>query len=143
MAEMTTSERDDFLSEVRVGVLAIERDDKGPLCAPVWYRYSPQVGFEIAMAYASAKSILLRRHGAATICIQDEQLPYRYVTAEGEASVELLTPEGRDDLLRDIAIRYLGEDLGNQYADAFPGHEEAKVTITPRRWRTDVLGSLT
>ncbi|MBO66395.1 MAG: pyridoxamine 5'-phosphate oxidase, partial [Actinobacteria bacterium] len=36
MAEMTTSERDDFLSEVRVGVLAIERDDKGPLCAPVW-----------------------------------------------------------------------------------------------------------
>ena len=140
MAEMTTSERDDFLSEVRVGVLAIERDDKGPLCAPVWYRYSPQVGFEIAMAYASAKSILLRRHGAATICIQDEQLPYRYVTAEGEASVELLTPEGRDGLLRDIAIRYLGEDLGNQYADAFPGHEEAKVTITPRRWRTDVLG---
>ena len=140
MAEMTTFERDDFLSEVRVGVLAIERDDKGPLCAPVWYRYSPQVGFEIAMAYASAKSILLRRHGAATICIQDEQLPYRYVTAEGEASVELLTPEGRDDLLRDIAIRYLGEDLGNQYADAFPGHEEAKVTITPRRWRTDVLG---
>ena len=140
MAEMTTSERDDFLSEVRVGVLAIERDDKGPLCAPVWYRYSPQVGFEIAMAYASAKSILLRRHGAATICIQDEQLPYRYVTAEGEASVELLTPEGRDDLLRDIAIRYLGEDLGNQYADAFPGHEEAKVTITPRRWRPDVLG---
>ena len=140
MAEMTTSERDDFLSEVRVGVLAIERDDKGPLCAPVWYRYSPQVGFEIAMAYASAKSILLRRHGAATICIQDEQLPYRYVTAEGEASVELLTPEGRDDLLRDIAIRYLGEDLGNQYADAFPGHEEAKVTSAPRRWRTDVLG---
>ena len=57
MAEMTTSERDDFLSEVRVGVLAIERDEKGPLCAPVWYRYSPQVGFEIAMAYASAKSI--------------------------------------------------------------------------------------
>ena len=32
MAEMTTSERDDFLSEVRVGVLAIERDDK-VLCA--------------------------------------------------------------------------------------------------------------
>ena len=82
----------------------------------------------------------MRRHGAATICVQDEQRPYRYVTAEGEASVDLLTPEERDDLLRDIAIRYLGEDLGNQYADAFPGHEEAKVTITPRRWRTDILG---
>ena len=45
------------------------------------------------MAYASAKSILLRRHGGDHLH-QDEQLPYRYVTAEGEASVELLTPEG-------------------------------------------------
>tara|TARA_B100001250_G_scaffold412121_1_gene442524 strand:- start:10906 stop:11328 length:423 start_codon:yes stop_codon:yes gene_type:complete len=140
MAEMTNDERDAFLNEVRVGVLAIERSDKGPLCAPVWYRYSEDVGFEIAMAYASAKSILLRRHGTATICVQDEQLPYRYVTAEGEVTVEALTDEGRDTLLRDIAIRYLGEELGNGYADEFPGHEEAKVTIKPRRWRSDVLG---
>jgi nitroimidazol reductase NimA-like FMN-containing flavoprotein (pyridoxamine 5'-phosphate oxidase superfamily) len=140
MAEMTASERDSFLNEVRVGVLAIERSDKGPLCAPVWYRYSNSTGFEIAMAYASAKSILLRRHGAATICVQDEQIPYRYVTAEGEVTVELMTPEERDDLLRDIAIKYLGDELGNQYADAFPGHDEAKVTITPRRWRSDILG---
>ncbi|MCH2624067.1 MAG: pyridoxamine 5'-phosphate oxidase family protein [Acidimicrobiales bacterium] len=140
MAEMNDEERDNFLNEVRVGVLAIERDDKGPLCAPIWYRYSTDLGFEIAMAYDSAKSILLRRHGAATICVQDEQLPYRYVTAEGQATVELMTPEERDEVLRDIAIRYLGEQLGNQYADAFPGHEEAKVTIKARRWNSDVLG---
>ena len=95
------------------------------------------------MAYDSAKSILLRRHGAATICVQDEQLPYRYVTAEGQATVELMTPEERDEVLRDIAIRYLGEQLGNQYADAFPGHEEAKVTIKARRWNSDVLGWVT
>ena len=140
MAEMNDEERDNFLNEVRVGVLAIERDDKGPLCAPIWYRYSTDLGFEIAMAYDSAKSILLRRHGAATICVQDEQLPYRYVTAEGQATVELMTPEERDEVLRDIAIRYLGEQLGNQYADAFPGHEDAKVTIKARRWTSDVLG---
>ncbi|MDE0874876.1 MAG: pyridoxamine 5'-phosphate oxidase family protein [Acidimicrobiales bacterium] len=140
MAEMNSDERDNFLNEVRVGVLAIERDDKGPLCAPIWYRYSTDVGFEIAMAYDSAKSLLLRRHGAATVCVQDEQLPYRYVTAEGEAVVELMTGEERDDVLRDIAVRYLGDELGNQYADAFPGHDEAKVTIKPRRWNSDVLG---
>ena len=51
-----------------------------------------------------------------------------------------MTPEERDEVLRDIAIRYLGEQLGNQYADAFPGHEEAKVTIKARRWNSDVLG---
>tara|TARA_Y100001949_G_C15868434_1_gene278408 strand:- start:411 stop:689 length:279 start_codon:yes stop_codon:yes gene_type:complete len=92
------------------------------------------------MAYDSAKSVLLRRHGAATVCVQDEQLPYRYVTAEGEAVVELMTGEERDHVLRDIATRYLGDELGNQYADAFPGHDEAKVTIKPRRWNSDVLG---
>ena len=140
MAEMNSDERDNFLNEVRVGVLAIERDDKGPLCAPIWYIYSTDVGFEIAMAYDSAKSVLLRRHGVATVCVQDEQLPYRYVTAEGEAVVELMTGEERDDVLRDIASRYLGDELGNQYADAFPGHDEAKVTIKPRRWNSDVLG---
>ena len=140
MAEMNSDERDNFLNEVRVGILAIERNDKGPLCAPIWYRYSADVGFEIAMAYDSAKSILLRRHGVATVCVQDEQLPYRYVTDEGEAVVELMTGEERDDVLRDIAVRYLGDELGNQYADAFPGHDEAKVTIKPRRWNSDVLG---
>jgi len=140
MAEMNSDERDNFLNEVRVGILAIERDDKGPLCAPIWYRYSVDVGFEIVMAYDSAKSVLLRRHGAATVCVQDEQLPYRYVTAEGEAVVELMTGEERDHVLRDIATRYLGDELGNQYADAFPGHDEAKVTIKPRRWNSDVLG---
>ena len=105
MAELNDEERDNFLNEVRVGILAIERDDKGPLCAPIWYRYSTDLVFEIAMAYDSAKSILLRRHGAATICVQDEQLPYRYVTAEGHATVELMTPEERDEVLRGIAIR--------------------------------------
>ena len=140
MAEMNSDERDNFLNEVRVGILAIERNDKGPLCAPIWYRYLADVGIEIAMAYDSAKSILLRRHGVATVCVQDEQLPYRYVTAEGEAVVELMTGEERDDVLRDIAVRYLGDELGNQYADAFPGHDEAKVTIKPRRWNSDVLG---
>ena len=92
------------------------------------------------MAYDSAKSTLLKRSGAATLCIQDESVPYRYVTAEGEAIVELMTPEERDATLRDIAIRYLGEQLGNEYADQFPGHDEAKVTISPRRWRSEVLG---
>ena len=40
MAEMNDEERDNFLNEVRVGILAIERDDKGPLCAPICLLYT-------------------------------------------------------------------------------------------------------
>lgn len=140
MAEMTEHERDEFLAERRVAVLAIGREGKGPLCAPVWYRRSPDGAFEIAMADASAKAGRLRASGRATLCIQDEGRPYRYVTAEGSVSLRVLTAEERHQILTDIASRYLGPDAGAAYADNFPGHEEALVTITVERWRTEVLG---
>ncbi len=140
MAEMTDNERDDFLAERRVAVLAIERDGKGPLCAPVWYRRTEEGAFEIAMANGSAKASRLRASGRATLCIQDEGRPYRYVTAEGPASVTVMSDEERHEVLTDIATRYLGTQGGAAYADNFPGHEEALVTVSVERWRTEVLG---
>lgn len=140
MAEMTTTERDEFLGERRVAVLAIERNGKGPLCAPVWYRRTAEGAFQVAMADASAKAKLLRAAGRATLCIQDEQPPYRYVTAEGPVDVAVMTDEERHEALTEIAIRYLGQRGGTAYADNFPGHTEALVTLTPERWRTEVLG---
>ena len=140
MAEMTDGDRDAFLAERRVAVLAIERSGAGPLCAPVWYRRGDDGRFEIAMADGSAKAALLRRAGRATVCVQDEGRPYRYVTAEGPVSLRVLDADERHAALTDIASRYLGAEAGRRYADAFPGHEEALVTLTPERWRTEVLG---
>ncbi len=140
MALMTDDERDAFLAERRVAVLAIEREGKGPLCAPVWYRRNDAGGFEIAMADASAKANRLRASGRATLCVQDEGRPYRYVTAEGPVALEVLTAEARHEVLTDIASRYLGPDAGAAYAESFPGHDEALVTMTVERWRTEVLG---
>lgn len=140
MAEMTAEDRDGFLAERRVAVLAIEREGKGPLCAPVWYRRSASGDFEIAMANQSAKTHRLRASGRATLCVQDEGRPYRYVTAEGPVVVQVMSDEERNEALTDIASRYLGEQGGKQYAAAFPGHEEALVTLTPSNWRTEVLG---
>ena len=140
MAEMTDAERDAFLAERRVAVLAIERDGKGPLCAPVWYRRNGNGEFEMAMADQSAKAHRLRATGRATVCIQDEGRPYRYVTAEGPVTVRVMPESERYEALRDIASRYLGPDAGTRYADAFGGHDEALVTLAPARWRTEVLG---
>ena len=140
MAEMTDDVRNAFLAERRVAVLAIERDDKGPLCAPVWYRLTDGGGFEIAMADGSAKAHLLRAAGRATLCVQDEGRPYRYVTAEGPVTLRVMSQDERHSVLTDIASRYLGDKAGLAYADAFPGHDEALVTLAPERWRTEVLG---
>ena len=140
MPEMSDQSRDEFLAERRIAVLAIERSGKGPLCAPVWYRRAGSGEFEIAMANHSAKAHLLRASGRATLCVQDEQRPYRYVSVEGSVSLRVLSDDERHAALTDIASRYLGDDGGRRYADAFPGHEEALVTLSPVNWRTEVLG---
>ncbi|MCP3990500.1 MAG: pyridoxamine 5'-phosphate oxidase [Actinomycetia bacterium] len=137
---MNDEERDQFLAERRIAVLAIERDGKGPLCAPIWYRRTDSGLFEIAMANSSVKAKLLRVSGRATLCVQDESLPYRYVTVEGPVSLRVLSNAERHDVLVGIASRYLGDEGGARYADAFPGHDEALVSLTPERWRTEVLG---
>lgn len=140
MGTMSDTERDSFLAERRVAVLAIGRDGSGPLCAPVWYRRRADGAFEIAMADASVKARRLRAEGRASLCVQDEGRPYRYVTVEGPVSLRVMSGEERHAALTDIASRYLGATAGAAYADAFPGHDEALVTLTPERWRTEVLG---
>ena len=139
MALMSDQQRDEFLTEVRVAILAIDRATKGPLCAPVWYRYR-EGSFEIAMASDSAKAILLRRAGRASVIVQQETLPYQYVSAEGPVKVTVMSQEERHAFLLEVASRYLGPDQGARYADNFPDHDEALVTLTVENWRTEVLG---
>ncbi|MBT3247145.1 MAG: TIGR03618 family F420-dependent PPOX class oxidoreductase [Actinobacteria bacterium] len=134
---MTDVQRDEFLSDVRVAVLVIERADKGPLCAPVWYRYA-EGAFEVSMEGDSAKAALLRRAGRASICVQDESPPYRYVTAEGPVTVEDVGGQQRHDLVLELACRYLGDEQGAGYADGYSPEEDGGVlmTLRPRRWQT-------
>jgi len=129
--DMTSTEREQFLADVRVGILAIERDGKGPLALPVWYEYVDGE-IVITMGDDSAKAKLLRRARRATFTVQDERPPYRYVSVEGPVSI---TTEPTD--VTDLAIRYLGPDLGRQYATANPPDDgTAVVRLTPERWLT-------
>lgn len=129
--DMTDSERDEFLTDVRVGILAIERDGKGPLALPIWYEYADGE-IVLTMGSDSAKAKLLRRAGRATFTVQDERPPYRYVSAEGPVT---MTAEPTD--VTDLAIRYLGPDLGRQYAAANPPDDGTTVVrLTPERWLT-------
>lgn len=137
MAEMTDVQRYEFLTDVRVAVLVIERSDKGPLCAPVWYRYVDGT-FEVTMEDDSAKAVLLRRSGRASICVQDESPPYSYVTVEGSVTVESLAGPRRHNLILEMATRYLGDEAGRHYAEGFSPDDDsgALMTLRPRRWQT-------
>ena len=88
----------------------------------------------------SAKAVPLRRVGRARLCVQDESIPSRYVTAEGPVEVEAISGEAWHEVVLGMASRYLGDELGRQYADGFPPELEggALVTLRPRRWRTEM-----
>ena len=61
-------------------------------------------------------------------------------TAEGPVEIEVISGEVRHELVREMASRYLGDELGRQYADGYP-HEldvGALVTLHPRCWRTEL-----
>jgi nitroimidazol reductase NimA-like FMN-containing flavoprotein (pyridoxamine 5'-phosphate oxidase superfamily) len=128
---MTPDERAAFLTEVHVGILAIDEPGRGPLALPVWYEFVDGA-VEVRMDGSSLKARLLRTAGRATFTVQIETAPYRYVSVEGPVTVE---PDGGSNLA--MATRYLGAELGQWYADNNPPTADSVLArITPEHWRT-------
>ena len=128
---MTVSEREAFLADARVGVLAVERGDGPPLATPVWYRVKDGV-IEVSTGRDSQKADALAAAGRATITVQREQDPYAYVSVETTVGFSEITNDDRVD----IAVRYLGEVAGNAYVGTVLELDEVLVRLTPQRWRT-------
>lgn len=129
VTDMTPDERVEFLSGVHIGILAIERSGKGPLALPIWYLYDDG-DVVISMGADSLKAKLLRRAGRATMTVQDETPPYRYVMVEGP--VTLREP---DIDISELAVRYLGPELGAKYAAQNESNADSiLVRLAPERW---------
>jgi len=134
---MTSEEREAFLADVHVGILAIDREDRGPLALPIWYQFRDGA-VEIGMGGDSLKAKLLRAAGRATLTVQTEAPPYKYVSVEGPVTV---SQEQRDDF--EMASRYLGPEMGRWYADNNPSTESSVlVRLVPESWSTMDFGKL-
>lgn len=131
MTSMNGSEREAFLADLHVGVLAIERKDRSPLAVPIWY-IVVDGAVEMMMGGTSLKAKLLRAAGRASFTVQNESRPYAYVSVEGPVTVEAMAP-GRHD----IAIRYLGAEAGASYAS---GDGTVIARLTPEVWRSEDYG---
>ncbi|WP_172800414.1 MULTISPECIES: pyridoxamine 5'-phosphate oxidase family protein [unclassified Mycobacterium] len=131
MAKMTTDEREKFLSDVHVGVIAVERPDRAPLSVPIWYGYQPGGEVLLWTESGSLKHRLIKDAGRFAITAQDEQPPYRYVTAEGDVTG---IDAAEDAVVRDIVIRYLGEQDGNAFADQNLTPTSVVIRMRPQRW---------
>lgn len=128
---MSESERQKYLAALHVGVIAIERADRAPLAVPIWYGYEPGGDVLVWTEAGSVKEKLIRTAGRFSITVQDEQPPYRYVTAEGD--VTAIAP-AQDSEVRAIAIRYLGETEGNTFTDENFTDTSVVIRMRPARW---------
>lgn len=131
MPTMTSGEREDFLAEVHVGVIAVERPNRAPLAVPVWYCYHPGGEIVIWTETGSVKERLIRAAGRFSLSVQSDQWPYRYVTAEG--SVTSVEPLGADTA-RAITVRYLGEEKGARWAEESITPDSVAICMRPERW---------
>ncbi|WP_207568671.1 pyridoxamine 5'-phosphate oxidase family protein [Mycolicibacterium tusciae] len=131
MAKMSSDDREKFLSDLHVGVIAVERKDRAPLSVPIWYGYEPGGEVLLWTESDSLKHRLIRDAGRFSITAQDEQPPYKYVTAEGD--VTDISP-ATDDYARPIAVRYLGEEAGNQFTEANLTPTSVLIRMRPQRW---------
>ena len=131
MAKLSSAEREQYLAELHVGVIAVERPDRAPLSVPIWYWYQPGGEVWIWTEAGSVKDNLIRSAGRFAITVQDEKPPYKYVTAEGD--VTSIVPAVDADV-REIAVRYLGEAEGGQFTDQNLTPTSVVIRMRPQRW---------
>jgi len=133
MAKMSTEDRERFLADLHVGVIAVERPDRGPLALPIWYDYEPGGELSIWTTEGTLKDKLIRAAGRFSFAVQDEAPPYKYVSVDGD--VTFVGPADEPEV-RKIAIRYLGEEAGNQFTDENYSPSSIIIRMLPKRWST-------
>lgn len=128
---MTQEERERFLADLHVGVLGIERPDGPPLVVPVWYSYEPGGELWFLIDEDSVKGRLVQKSMRFSLCVQNESLPYKYVSVEGTATIAKADQELHT---RPMARRYLGKVEGDKYTDRDDNSTTVRVSTRPERW---------
>lgn len=124
---MTATERTDFLGTPGILMrIACVRRDGSPLVTPIWFIHHSN-GIYFTPRAQSEWLTCLRQDPRVSLCIDEDNLPYRKFIAEGTA--ELVHDLGEDDrwrdLYRQIAQRYVPEDAAEAYVQNTIDQERA------------------
>jgi hypothetical protein len=142
MADSSLSVRDRelFLAEPHVAALSVAAGQgRGPFSVPIWYQYAPGGEAWVLTEAASRKARLIEAAGRFTLMVERVMPTVRYVSVEGPVT---RTAPGTDELLREIAARYLPPDQVQGYIDFATADfgEQVAIYLRPERWLTADLG---
>lgn len=110
---MPEVERQGFLAGIHVGIFSLAQDSHAPLSLPAWYAYNPGEDLRILLPPKDPRTPLLRLRPRASLVVQDEMPPYRYVSVEGP--IVALVPADRDQDYWPLILRYLPEMWAQGY----------------------------
>jgi len=130
--KLTEQERHEFLTGSHVAVISVANvDGRPPLATPVWYGYRPGGDLTFFTGVNARKARLIRAAGVVTVLVQQEELPYKYVTVEASV-LRAEEPPSVEDML-DVARRYLPEEAAQQFTTA-ERDRLVLFVVRPDRW---------
>jgi PPOX class probable F420-dependent enzyme len=104
------SDLEGLLDRPLVAVLATYRPSGDVLLSPVWHRWRDG-GFDVVTRGDDVKVRHLRNDPRATMLVYEHEPPYRGIELKGRA----VLGAAERDLVRVIAVRYLGAEEGEAY----------------------------
>ncbi len=126
---MSEQEREEFLKEANVAVLATVGGGERAHAAPIWYLYENGV-FIMSTGRGSQKHRNVEAHPEITLVVDRRSLPYYAVMAQGAAEIG---PRLADEERRRMATRYLGEELARAYLERVSGEDSVTIRLRPRK----------
>jgi PPOX class probable F420-dependent enzyme len=119
---------DGLLERPLVAVLATHRADGDVLLSPVWHRWRDG-GFDVVTGANDVKVRHLRGDSRASIVVFEHEPPYRGIEVRGR----VVLGRAEADVVREIAVRYLGEEEGGAYVER--GYDDTLIRLEPGRLR--------
>jgi PPOX class probable F420-dependent enzyme len=120
---------EEFLAEANVAILATV-DRKGRAhAAPIWYLYE-NGELIISTGKGSQKHRNVEGNPEISVVADRRTVPYFAVMCRGKASIG---PALSEKERIQMAVRYLGEEMGRRYVERTAGGDSVTIRLRPRK----------
>ena len=140
MAEMSKAEVVRFLMQgTFTGKLATVKKDGTPHVVPIWFVIENGKGIGkagniiLTTGVSSVKANNIRYDSRVSICIDDQQFPYSFVTIHGTAKIYPYKQKEVVEWATKIAERYVGKKNAKKYGEINGGEGTVLVRIKPTK----------
>jgi PPOX class probable F420-dependent enzyme len=132
MRHMTAAEIREFLSaSPHTGKLATVGANGQPHVVPIWFVLDGD-DVVLTVSSSSTKARNIRGQRRVSLCVDDEELPYAFVTVFGTATTVQSPPDLLDWTTR-IAARYVGPERSVEFGQRNAGFDDLVVRIRIER----------